>query len=148
MAQSVFFDASVLVAASKSPSGGSAVSLELCQGRRFRMVVTERVLLEARTNIEEKFGDEELVRFYRRLADAKPRVIGPPSRESVAVCDHVTAPKDVHVLAAAVECKAAYLLTLDRKHLLTPKVLRVGFPFRTMTPGEFLQAAVAERSEE
>ena len=49
-------DASVLVAASRSPSGGSAVAMEVYRGRRFRAALTARVLLEARVDIAEKFG--------------------------------------------------------------------------------------------
>ena len=51
--------------------------------------------------------------------------------------------KDAQVLAAALEYKAAYLLTLDRRHLLTDIVLEAGLPVTRMTPGEFLNEIVS-----
>ncbi len=140
----VFLDASVLVAASRSPNGGSAIALQACQGVRFHAVVTERILTEARVNIAEKFGQTELVRFYQQLAALSPKVAGPPSDEHIHSCAQLTASKDVHVLAAALSSDAAYLLTLDRRHLLTPAILNAKPPFEVMTPGDFLRAITGE----
>ncbi len=53
-AERVFIDASVFIAAAGSASGGSALVLDLCQGRRYAAVCSQRVLLEAQTNIREK----------------------------------------------------------------------------------------------
>jgi len=140
----VFLDASVLVAASHSPSGGSAVGMEACQGSRFRAAVTSRVLLEARVNIAEKFGEGDLVRFYRQLAALGPVMVPPPSEEQVHNCMALTTEKDAHVLAAALECNAAYLITLDRRHLLTPTVQLAGLPIKVVTPGDFLREITSE----
>jgi predicted nucleic acid-binding protein len=139
----VFLDASVLVAASHSPSGGSAVSIEVCQGRRFRAVVTSLVLLEARTNIAKKFGAEELVRFYQQLAAMQPEIVPAPPVKQVAECALLTTEKDAHVLAAALACRASYLLTLDKRHLLTPALQAAGLPLGVMTPGDFLRQIAA-----
>ena len=131
----VFLDASVLVAASHSPSGGSAVAMEACQGSQFRAAVTSRVLLEARVNIAEKFGEGDLVRFYRQLAALDPVMVLPPPDEQVRSCIALTTEKDAHVLAAALECNAAYLLTLDRRHLLTPRSSQPGSLSRWLLRG-------------
>lgn len=139
----VFLDASVLVAAARSPSGGSAVSLEVCRGRLFRAALTARVLLEARVNIGEKFGEPEMVRFYQQLAALEPQMAAPPSAERMAFCIPLVGEKDAHVLAAALECGAAYLLTLDRRHLLTPAVRSAGLGLTVLTPGEFLSDVVS-----
>jgi predicted nucleic acid-binding protein len=135
----VLLDASVLVAASHSPSGGSAVALEACQGGRFRAAITIRVFLEARRNIGAKFSEADLVRFYQQLADLEPEVVPPPSPERIEYCASLTSAKDGHVLAAALECNAAYLLTLDRRHLLTDTVQAAVLLLKVMTPGEFLK---------
>jgi predicted nucleic acid-binding protein len=138
----VLFDASVLVAASRSPYGGSAAAAGICQGSRFRAVVTDKLLVEARTNIAEKFGDDELVRFYRQIAALDPVMAKPPSAYSLDRCGPLAIDEDGHVVAAALEAGAAYLLTLDRGHLLTPVVTAANLPFRTLTPGEFLQGLI------
>lgn len=134
----MFLDASVLVAASRSHTGGSALVMEVCRGRRFRAALTARVLLEARVNIAEKFGEPELLRFYQQLAGLDPEMVPPPPPERLAQCVPLVGEKDAHVLAAALECGADYLLTLDRRHLMTPAMQSAGLPLRVMTPGDFL----------
>ena len=135
----MFLDASVMVAASRSPWGGSALAMEVCRGRRFRAAISVRVLLEARVNIAEKFQEEELVRFYQQMAALDPEMVPPPSSETLVSCARLVGDKDAHVLAAALECDAGRLLTLDRRHLITPAVLSAGLPLKVMTPGEFLK---------
>ena len=53
----VFLDASVVVAASRFPTGGSAVAMEVCEGRQYRAALSTTVLQEAGVNIAEKSGD-------------------------------------------------------------------------------------------
>lgn len=139
----MFLDASVLVAAARSPSGGSALTLEVCQGLTFRAAITSTVLLEARVNIAAKFGEEELVRYYRQLAALRPEMVRAPLEAQIRECARLTSKKDAHVLAAALACKAGWLVTLDRKHLLTPLVLSAGLPLLAGTPGDFLRALLA-----
>ncbi len=115
------------------------MAIEVCSGRMFRAALTARVLLEVRVNIVKKFGEPELVRFYKQLAALNPKMIPPPSQRRLNECVHLTTEKDAHVLAAALECGAAYLMTLDRRHLLTPVVGSAGLPTRVVTPGDFLK---------
>jgi predicted nucleic acid-binding protein len=143
----VFFDASVLFAAAHSPTGGSAAAMEVCRGLRFRAAVTTLVLAEARVNIAEKLDDSDLVRFYRQLADLSPVVLPPPSQTRLKECVPLTTEKDAHVLAAALDGGAAILLTLDRRHLLTRKVLDSGLPVEVVTPGDFLRGLASEAPE-
>jgi hypothetical protein len=117
--------------------------MEVCRGSRFRAVLTTRVLLEARVNIAGKFGETELLRFYQQLAAVIPEMVAPPSHQEVGRCSPLTGDKDAHVLAAALECGAAYLLTLDRRHLLTPAVESASLPLKVVTPGQFLRELVS-----
>ena len=113
--------------------------LETCRGRHVRAALTARVLLEARVNIAEKFGEPELLRFYHQVAGLDPEMVAPPSEERLDQCVPLTTEKDAHVLAAALDCRAAYLVTLDRRHLLTPTVQEAQSPLVALTPGDFLQ---------
>jgi len=126
------------------------MAMEVCRGRRFRAALSTRVLLEARVNIAEKFGELELLRFYHQLARLEPEMVPPPSPEDMVRCVPVVGEKDAHVLAAALACGAGYLLTLDRRHLMTPAVQSAGLPLRVVTPGDFLGevARLANSSEE
>lgn len=140
----LFLDASVLVAAARSPSGGSALVMEVCRGRRFQAALSGRVLLEARVNIAEKFGEAELVRFYQQLAGLEPEMVLPPPSERLAQCGSIVGRKDAHVLAAALECGATYLLTLDRRHLITRAIQMQELPLKVLTPGDFLREVASQ----
>ncbi|PZC47967.1 MAG: putative nucleic acid-binding protein, contains PIN domain [Chloroflexi bacterium] len=141
MAQSriLFLDASVLVAASRSPSGGSALVIEVCEGQVFRAALSGEVVLEARVNIAKKFGEVELIRFYEQLAAMGAHMAPPLSKVRLVECASIVGDKDAHVLASALECGAEFLLTLDRRHLITPEVQAAGLSTKVLTPGEFLQ---------
>lgn len=136
--EGVFIDASVWIAASGSPSGGSSLVLEICGGRRFYALCSQRVLQEAQTNIRAKLPVEALVRFYRLLAAAEPGIVSPVAPDEEIQYGGIIAEKDAHVVAAAVRGGAAYLVTLDRKHLANADVRGAGLPIQILLPGEFI----------
>ncbi|MDO8532604.1 MAG: PIN domain-containing protein [Dehalococcoidia bacterium] len=139
----VFLDASILVAAAKSPSGGSSVALEVCQSRHYRAIVSLRVLLEARKNIMEKFGEAEHVRYYKLLAALDPEICVPAPRHEMERCALLISPKDAHVLASALASHSVVLLTLDRRHFMTAVIQNARLPLVIMTPGDFLKQLLA-----
>ena len=106
--------------------------------------MTTKVLLKACWNIAEKLGETELLRFYQQMAVLGPEMVPSPSRVQMERCIPPSRGKDAHVLAGALECGAAYLVTLDRRHLLTPAVESAGLPVRVMTPGDFLREVVIQ----
>ena len=140
----LFLDACVFIAASGSPQGGSAFVLELCKRGRFCAVCTSLVLQEAERNIHRKLGAEALLRFYQGLAELDPTLEAPPTTEELAVCEAIVGEKDAHVLAAALKSGAAFLLTLDRRHFMTKKVLDAHLDLDVMTPGDFLRKLLKE----
>jgi predicted nucleic acid-binding protein len=141
-AERVFIDASVFIAAAGSASGGSALVLDICQGRRYAAVCSQRVLLEAQTNIRDKLPPAALARFYKLLAALSPALVPPATEDEIARWAQFVAAKDAHVVASAVQGAAAYLITLDRKHLANEVVRAAGLPFQIMTPGDFLQQVI------
>jgi predicted nucleic acid-binding protein len=139
----LFLDASVWIAAAGSPTGGSALVLAWCRQGHAKPVGSRRVLLEAERNIRDKLGEEVLLRFYRELAALDLELVEPPTPQEIAAQSQILSPKDAHVLAAALKGRTDILLTLDRKHLLTPSVLKADLPFQIMTPGDFLRRLVS-----
>ncbi|MBC8386505.1 MAG: PIN domain-containing protein [Actinobacteria bacterium] len=135
----VFLDASIFVAASGSASGGSSLILEVCKGIRFSAATTRRILLEAQRNIRRKLSSEALIRFYKEIAKLNPEIIRPPTKERLSKYDDVIALKDRHVLVSALESKATFLITLDRKHFQTETIRQANLPIIIMTPKEFLE---------
>ena len=139
----VFIDASVWIAASGSSTGGSSLVLDICQGRHFAALCSERVLLEAQTNIRNKLPVEALVRFYQLLAASAPRIVPPATPDEETTYKALAGPKDAHVIASAMRAPAVYLITLDRTHHANEAVRNAGLPFQVMLPGEFIQAVLS-----
>jgi predicted nucleic acid-binding protein len=135
----LFFDASVLVAAAHSPTGGSGYLLEACRRGKFKAVVTRLVLIEAERNIKTKLGEEDLLRFYRFLGSVNFIVEPPVSAREIADYSHLIEEKDAHVLAAAVRSGAQFLLTLDTQHFMTERLSKAGLGLIIATPGHFIR---------
>ncbi len=141
----IFIDASVWIAASGSSTGGSSLVLDICRGQHFAALCSERVLLEAQTNIRNKLPIEALVRFYQVLAASMPTVAQPPTPEEEAAHAALVGVKDAHVIASALRGQASYLITLDRKHLANDRVRAGGLPFELLIPGEFIRLVLVEQ---
>jgi predicted nucleic acid-binding protein len=136
----LFFDASVLIAAAHSPTGGSGYLLEACRRGRFKPVVTRLILIEAERNIKNKLGEEDLLRFYQLLGSVDFTIEPPVSAREIAEYSHLIEEKDAHVLAAAVRSGAQFLLTLDTKHFVTERLGKANLGLIIVTPGHFIKA--------
>ncbi len=135
----VFLNASVLIAAAGSKSGGSSLILKICGGLHFSAVVTRKILLEAQINIRKKLSPEALLHFYKEIDKLNPEIIKTPTEKKINSYNDIIALKDRHVLAAALQSKASFLITLDRKHFKTEPIRRAKLPITIMTPKEFLE---------
>ncbi len=135
----LFLDASVWIAAAASSTGASALVLRLCHHGHAQAVGSRLVLLEAERNLRDKLGEDALLRFYRDVAGLNVDLVSPATPEEIAVQARIIHPKDAHVLAAALKGNATALLTLDRKHFLTPSVPHADLPFQITTPADFLR---------
>jgi len=136
----VFLDASIFVAAAGFASSGSSLILEVCRGLLFSAVTTRRILLEVQRNIRKKLSSEAILCFYKEIAKLNPEIIRPPTKERLSQYDDIIALKDHrHVLASALEGKANFLITLDRKHFQTEAIRQANLSIIIMTPKEFLE---------
>ena len=137
---SLFFDASVLVAGAHSPGGGSALLLEACQAGGFRAQTTFLVLLEALHALD-RFPLTTLRRFHQLVIEISWELLAIPPREVIEKYRSLIDPKDVHVLASAVEAGAHFLLTLDRRHILAASeaVREADLPVIILRPGDFIR---------
>ncbi len=137
----LFFDASVLVAGAHSQAGGSALLLDACRLGGFTAQISSLVVLEASHVLERDFPRRSLVRFYDYLAGIGWQLVPVPPEEKLRAYASFIDPKDLHVLATAVEGESEFLLTLDRKYILAAaeKVEQAGLPIKILTPGDFIQ---------
>jgi len=136
----LFFEASVLIAAAHSPTGGSGYLLEACRRGRFKPVVTRLVLIEAERNIKAKLGEEDLLCFYQLLGSVDFTIEPPVSAREIAEYSHLIEERDAHVLAAAVRSGAQFLLTLDTNHFVTERLGKANLGLIIVTPGHFIKA--------
>ena len=137
----LFFDASVLVAGAHSADGGSSLLLDACKLAGFTAQVTSLVVLEASHVVERDLPRRSVARFYNYLAEVEWEVLPVPPEETLQEYAPMIDRKDLHVLAAAVEGKSEFLLTLDRKHILAAAdaVEKADLPIRILTPGDFIR---------
>jgi predicted nucleic acid-binding protein len=133
----LFFDASCLIAAAGSSSGGSGFLLSLCAREYLRASVSQAVLLEAQRNIHAKLGVEAINRFYNLLAIVPFWLASIPEKPELERFEQLVNKKDVHVVAAAKTIDADFLLALDRG--LISEINRADLGIEALTPGRFIK---------
>jgi len=133
----VFFDSSCLIASAGSPSGGSGFLLSLCARGYLKAAVSQPVLLEAQRNIEEKLGDNALKRYHNFLAIIPFSLASLPEKAELKRLGKMINKKDVHVVAAALEVHADYLLALDKGLVLEANQANLGI--QVLSPGDFIK---------
>jgi len=133
----VFIDTSVLIAGVASLTGASAAVLDLCEAESIQMVISRQVLVEADRNFSAKLPGlvDQFRQFIRNLA---PLMVEDPPSAAVERAAGLIDRKDAAILAAAIESKVEFLITLDKKHFLKQKVQR-NLPIEICTPSDFLR---------
>lgn len=138
----LFFDASCLIAATGSPSGGSGFLLSLCAQGRLKAAVSQPVLLEAERNIRAKLGPEALDTYHRLVVLTPMTIVPLPSQTEQRQYRKIVGEKDEHVVAAALVAEAHFLLTLDKG--LENRVNEANLPIRALSPGTFIKTVLIQ----
>lgn len=138
----VFFDSSILVAASASKTGGSSYLLGLSRQKKIKGLVSLDSVGEARKNVNLKLGLKRKQRFIFYLKNAKLKLVPEPLAEEIAECEKIIFAKDAPILAAAKKSKANYLVTLNRKHFFQPKVINFAKPLKIVTPKDLIRSSI------
>lgn len=136
----VFLDASVLVAGSGSLSGGSGAILRLLEFNvaNLQGVVSQQVLTEAERNIKKKLP-RGLKRYREIIANIRLELAADPSTRDILSCAKIINLKDAPILAAAINERADFVITLNTKHFMTDQLRAAFLNLKIVTPGEFLQ---------
>lgn len=135
----VFLDANVYFAGFLSPKGASRLILEFIRRGKLTVVASRLVLREADRNLRRKTDPKTLKAFRRFLKETKIDVVPFVTAQILERYEAYIHPKDAPILAAAMEAEVDYLITLDRKHFLTPNVLSSSKRIKILTPGDFLR---------
>lgn len=133
----VFLDSSCWIAATRSPTGGAGKIVKLASLGCLAVVVSPVVMGEVLKILYEKFGKEALEDFVTTLVIPEFYSTLRPSKEECEAWAEVTDACDCHVLAAALSSRCDFLVSLDKRHLLT-NLVRDKFISPVMSPGEFL----------
>jgi len=132
----VIFNASVVLAGLRAPSGGSGKVLSWAKGGKIKGIISEIVLDEVFRHVA-KIGQEEK-RALKYLGSIFKKIFPPPQKENVEVYENIVKDLgDAHILASAKEAKANFLVTLDKKHLLVLK--NKVKDFEIVTPGQLIE---------
>ena len=97
---SLFFDATCLIAAAGSPTGGSGFLLSVCQAGFLNAFCSPSVLVEAERNITAKLHTSALATYHLQLAATPIILISTPQRRIIQQYDDPFG-KDAHVVASA-----------------------------------------------
>ena len=133
----VFIDTNVLIAGSVSVTGASAAVLDLCEAESIQMVIGRQVLVEADRNFSTKLP-RLVTQFRQFIQNLAPMMVEDPPAMAVERAATLIDRKDAVILAAAIEAKVDYLITLDKKHFIKERVRR-NIPIEICTPADFLR---------
>ncbi len=136
-----FVDANVFIAAVASSTGGSALLFESCRKGFVEIVTSHLALLEAERNIRKKLPPSRLKQYHRLLEEHPLLIVPRPAAEEIRPYQMLTHEKDAPILAAAIQAKANYLVTLDRRHFTTERIRRAHLPLKVVSPREFFGQA-------
>lgn len=101
------------------------------------MVISRQVLVEADRNFSAKLPNL-ITQFRQFIQNLAPLMVEDPPIKVVEKVATLVGRKDAPILAAAIEAKVDYLITLDKKHFLKQKVQR-NIPIEVCAPADFLR---------
>lgn len=131
-----FLDTSVILSGLASPSGGSAALFVATKKKKMKLVTTELVLEEAVTHLS-KINIQKS-HLEALLNSSIIRLTPNPTQDSIEKFKILTTdPDDIHIIAGAVLSGSDALLSLDKKHITTPRVKKALKPMKVMSPKEF-----------
>lgn len=121
-----------------SPFGGSGKILEAGRLRKFNLLVSDLILTEVENHLSKIKVDPALLEDLI-VGGTIRRVKTPPLEFILRFSSLTSDPDDVHVLAGAVISGSDFLISLDKKHILTRRVKRFLKPIRVFSPKQFWQ---------
>ncbi|MBU1322524.1 putative toxin-antitoxin system toxin component, PIN family [Patescibacteria group bacterium] len=136
----VFLDASVILSGMASPQGGSGFLLKAAKQKKIILIATPLIINEVNRHLAKlKLQSKQLKTLLNRQII---RLVKDPDETTIARCCRLTAdPDDAHVLAGAILANVNFLLSLDKKHILTKRVKKHLFPIRVFSPEQFWQSS-------
>ncbi|MCA9858613.1 MAG: PIN domain-containing protein [Thermomicrobiales bacterium] len=133
----LFFDASCLIAAVISPTGGAGFLWGLCERGFLQAAVSQLVLTEVARNLASKLDPGYLELHRQQLRTCAPYMSPVPRLDGQPRMYPEINAKDEHVVAAALAIRADLILTLDRP--LAKEIERAALDLPVRSPGDFIK---------
>jgi hypothetical protein len=136
----IFLDTSVIIAAILSPTGGSFRLIRESILKDYILLISDYVLDECIRTLKIKFPTK-LNTLTSFLTNYNFQILKDPTEKEVEKLIKIINFRDAPVLGGALKHKAEYLITLDKKDFLNPKVLEFVKKknLLVLTPKEFLE---------
>lgn len=140
----VFFDADVLFSLSYTKNPLSGAKFVLLHGylAKYSFITSIQVLEEVRKNLSSYNNPYCLQKLSKMLEDFDFQMIEVLNEKLFNLYKDIVQQKDLHVLVAAIQSEADYLLTYNQRHFLTPKFRKLNFKLQVMNPKEFIMKVI------
>lgn len=136
----VYFDASVIIAALLSPTGGSSLLFAYIKSGKIKGVTSQTVIEEILENTQKlKKSKEEIERFIAASGLVVRKSI---TIKEITPYKNLVNVEDAHLIAGAKLTKCTHLVTLDKKHLLRSDIHAKFLPLIILSPKELLEEIV------
>ena len=132
-----FIDASVLFAASLSPTGASREIIRQAVRGKVTLVASKLVYEEAERNLADQ-APEALPAFHQFLGTVPFEMVRPSKRQVLQAAQY-SALKDAPIVAAAKRAQVDYLVSLDRRHLVGVPEVAQRSGLKIVLPSELLE---------
>ena len=132
----VFVDSSVLYSACYSSTGASREIIRQGILGKIKLVISKHIIEEVERNLEKDAPN--VIPILQQFLSSVPFMVVHPTKNEVEKTSKYVDLKDAPILAAAKKAKADYLISLDTKHLVKPKVAERA-ELDIVLPGEFLK---------
>lgn len=134
----LFLDSSALIAGIISMKGAARVLLLLAESGHIAVTISEQVLTESERTIARKVP-QALSDLRQAILASKAQIVRDPSSEELtAHLNLISHASDVPIVLAAMQAKADYLVTLNRKHFIDDPGVALQAGLRIGTPGDAL----------
>ena|SRR3990172_12031327 len=132
----IFLDTSVILSGLASSTGGSRKLFEAASAKKLKLVTCFYAIEEAADHLDKlKINPNQLSKL---LTTKIVYLVKNPSEKVIEKFIQVSPdPNDAPILAAALLCGADFLVSLDKKHILTPKVRKTLKPMKIASPKDF-----------
>lgn len=133
----VFFDASVLIAAILSPTGGSSLLISQVKSGKITGLTSQTAIDEVLEHTSKINKTKSDIENFISLSDlvVRERV----TVEEIEPLKNQIDIDDAHLVAGAQLTQCSHLVTLDKKHLLRKDIQEKFLPLKIVSPKEILE---------